>query len=392
MRRIVIRMILLCMLLPAIFLSAGCGSAGGESAGGEISGTAPENGAASSGHGAGSAESSGHGAVGAAFSGHGAAGEIPEASEEVFAMDTYMTITCYGERAQEAADAAVSEIRRLDALLSVGEAESEISRINSEKEGTISSDTAAILEEALRIWQDTGGAFDITVYPLMEAWGFTSGEFRVPDEEELTDLLAAAGSGRISTDPAGGTVRIGEDQGIDLGGIAKGYASDRLMEIFRGYGLTGGVVSLGGNVECFGTKPDGSLWRCGIQSPLERGELMGILEIPDGAVITSGAYERFFTDEQTGKTYHHILDPSTGYPAETGLLSVTVVSPDGMMADALSTACYVMGAEKAIAFWRDYDRPFDLIIMTEDEEILVTEGIADRFDSSYPVTIVKDAG
>ncbi len=318
--------------------------------------------------------------------------EIPKATAEVFAMDTYMTITCYGENAQAAADAATEEIKRLDEILSVGNPESEISRINENKEGIVTEDTAEILKKALEISEETEGAFDITVYPLMEAWGFTSGEFRVPEEAEITELLAAVGSGRIAYDAETGNVVLAENQGIDLGGIAKGYTSDRIMEIFAEYDLVSGVVSLGGNVECCGTKPDGSLWRCGIQSPLESSELMGVLEMSDGAAITSGAYERYFTDEASGKTYHHILDPATGYSAETGLLSVTIVTPNGLLADGLSTACFVMGLDEAAAFWRNYDEPFDFIIMTEDEEIYITEGIAERFTSSDPVTVLKKEG
>ena len=308
---------------------------------------------------------------------------------EIFAMDTYMTVTCYGERAEEALEAAKKEISRLDSLLSTGNPESEISRLNENGKGEVSEDTAAIFERALEIYNDTDGAFDITVYPLMNLWGFTDGNNSVPGEESIRRILETCGSGKIIFDRECRQVILGENQGVDLGGIAKGYTSDRLMEIFEEYNLDAGLVSLGGNVECFGTKPDGKLWRCGIQDPLDPSGLAGILEIDSGAVITSGAYERYFTDEQTGEVYHHILDPETGYPAETGLLSVTIVSGEGILADGLSTACYVLGLTDSVHFFQEHGDAFDFIIMTEEKEIYITENLAGRFSSDYPVHVVS---
>lgn len=316
--------------------------------------------------------------------------EVQSASGDIFAMDTYMTITTYGEKCEEALAAAEAEITRLDNLLSVGNADSEISQINTNGSGEISEDSQTMIEEALHVWETTDGAFDITVYPLMVAWGFTSGDFQVPEEETLQMLLSEAGSDKLTLD--GSTLTLSEGQGIDLGGIAKGYTSSRLMEIFEEYDLVCGLISLGGNVQCYGTKPDGSLWRCGIQDPNNPNDgsaLLGILSVADTAVITSGAYERNFTDEETGKTYHHILDPSTGYPAEAGLISATVVSSNGTRADGLSTACYVMGLDKSIEYWQTYGDDFDLILMTEDNEVYVTAPIADNFTSDYTVHVIE---
>lgn len=318
--------------------------------------------------------------------------EVPSASGELFAMDTYMTVTCYGERCEEALSASLEEIRRLDALLSVGEETSEISRLNVEGAGTLSEETAQMVEEGLSLWRTTGGAFDLTVYPLMELWGFTTGEFAVPDAAELEALLSRVGSDQLTYDKESGTLTLGEGQGIDLGGIAKGYTSGRLMELFEEYGLVSGVVSLGGNVQCYGRKTDGSLWRVGIQNPLEpedNSSFLGILSVADRAVITSGAYERYFVDEATGETYHHILNPGTGYPAQSGLISVTVVSENGTLADGLSTACYVMGLEAAEAYWREYGDTFDLVMMTEQGQVYVTAPLAESFTSDFPVTVIQ---
>ena len=317
--------------------------------------------------------------------------DAPSASRSIFAMDTYMTVTCYGDRCEEAADAAVAEIQRLDVLLSVGNEESEIARINASGEGSVSSDTAEMLEESLMLYRTTSGAFDITVYPLMELWGFTTGDFCVPEESELYDVLSDVGSDRLSYDAASGTLTLGEGQGIDLGGIAKGYTSDRLMELFAEYDLVSGVVSLGGNVECYGTKPDGSLWRCGIQDPMDPNNssaLLGVVEVSDCAVITSGAYERNFTDDQ-GRLWHHIIDPTTGYSADSGLISVSIVTPHGMLADGLSTACYILGLDGAIDYWRESDEKFEMILMTENGQLYVTDGLKDCFTGNYPVQMIE---
>ncbi|MBR1781465.1 MAG: FAD:protein FMN transferase [Oscillospiraceae bacterium] len=314
--------------------------------------------------------------------------ESASASRDVFAMDTYMTITCYGENCEAAADAAVEEIERLDALLSVGNPNSEISRVNETGSGTLSEDTAVMLRKSLELYEGTGGRFDITVYPLMVLWGFTSGDFAVPEEQQLQAVLAEVGSDRMRFDAASSELTLAPGQGIDLGGIAKGFTSDRLMELFAEYGLTSAIISLGGNVQLFGAKPDGSDWRCGIQDPFGDG-LMGVLTARDCAVITSGAYERYFTGED-GQIYHHILDPKTGYPANRGLVSVTIVSESGMLADGLSTSCYVMGLEDAAQYWRTSSEEFDMILMTEGGDVYVTAPLAEQFSTDYPLYVIDE--
>lgn len=319
---------------------------------------------------------------------------VKSAGKDIFAMDTYMTITCYGARCEEALAAAEAEILRLDALLSVGRPDSEISQINTHDSGTLSEDTRIMVEKSMELYRQTEGAFDITVYPLMVLWGFPSDAFAVPADDELSEILNATGVDKLVYDAETAALTLGSAQGIDLGGIAKGYTSGRLMEIFAEYDLVSGLVSLGGNVQCYGTKPDGSAWRCGIQDPYAAdsgGTLMGVLSVADQAVITSGAYERYFTDD-AGQIYHHILDPKTGWPADSGLCSVTIVSESGMLADGLSTACYVMGLEKAAAFWREYGEAFDMILMTSDGEVYVTAPLADSFTTDYPMYVIDEEG
>ena len=317
--------------------------------------------------------------------------ELPQASKEIFAMDTRMTVTCCGERCEEALEASLSEIRRLDALLSTGNQDSEITKINQNKSAVLSEDTARILSEALRVFQWTDGAFDCTVYPVMSLWGFPTSSLSVPQEEVLAKTLETVGSDKIAFDPQTNQLDLQNAAGIDFGGIAKGYTSDRLMEIFRRYQLTSGCVSLGGNVQFYGAKPDGSLWRCGIKNPdePESESYLGILSAKDVAVITSGAYERFFTDEKTGQIYHHIIDPKSGYPANSGLCSVTIVSASGIKADALSTAVFVLGFEKAEALWQAHSDTFDMILQTDEKTVYITESLADSFSSDFPIRIIR---
>ena len=318
--------------------------------------------------------------------------EISSASRDVFAMDTYMTVTCYGAQCEAAADAAVEEIVRLDELLSVGSPQSEIFGVNTSGSGVVSEDTAVMIEKSIALYSETNGAFDITVYPLMELWGFTSGSYAVPDEAELARVLGTVGSDKLTYDADTCEIHLSPGQGVDLGGIAKGFTSDRIMEIFADYGIVSGMVSLGGNVQLYGAKPDGADWRVGVQDPFEGdqgGTLMGVLTARDCAVITSGAYERYFVDAD-GTAYHHILDPKTGYPANNGLISVTIVSPSGVLADGLSTACYVMGLDAAAEYWRSSAESFDMILMTENGEVYITEPLGSCFTTDYPLHIIEE--
>lgn len=313
---------------------------------------------------------------------------VQEAERDLFAMDTYMVLQAYGENAQAAVDAAADEVNRLDALLSTGDENSEVAQVNAGMTVTLSDDTAYLLERSLELYQDTNGAFDIAIYPVMQAWGFPTQEFTVPAQETLDALLPLTDAADISYDAQKKTIHFEkEDMQIDLGGIAKGYTSSRIMDIYRQYGITSGLVNLGGNVQVYGAKTDGSLWRIAIQSPDDESSYLGVLTAKDVAVITSGGYERYF--EQDGVVYHHIIDPATGYPANNGLVSVTIVSADGTLADGLSTSLFIMGKEKAIAYWQEHSEEFDTILVDEDGMIYVTEGIADSFSTDMDMQIIE---
>ena len=322
--------------------------------------------------------------------------QTTEATAQIFAMDTVMEVAAYGEHAEQAVKSTEKRIEELENRLSRTKADSLVSGLN--RDGSIrhlTYDYWNLIARAKEYRDATNGAFDITIAPVMDAWGFTGDSFRVPERSELDELLKHVNSDeiQIQEEPAH-SVTLGEGQAIDLGGIAKGYTSDWVEQTFRANGIESGKISLGGNVFVLGTKPDGSDWRVGIKDPRNESGLAAILSLRDAYAITSGGYERYF--EENGKTYHHIIDPSTGYPADSGLLSVTVVAADngpdwagagnGAMCDAFSTALFVMGEEQALDFWRNGGYDFDLVLVTEDGRVVITAGLADRLEE------VKDSG
>lgn len=334
---------------------------------------------------------------GAASSSAPSAAADPEAAERacryVDSMDTVIELTAYGSGREAALDAAEAEVLRLNDLLSIGLADSEVSRVNREGSGTLGPDAAYLVKRALEIFDSTGGAFDLTVYPLMVLWGFTGGEHHVPSDEELAETLSVVGADRVRFDAQSGEVQLDEGQAIDLGGIAKGYTSARIMEIYREHGLRSGLVSLGGNVQCLGAKPDGSAWRIGVRNPdTEAGGIVAVVAVKDMAVISSGGYERFFVDEETGVTYEHIMDPKTGRPVHNELAQVTIVTPDGTLGDGLSTALYILGLEAASDYWRAHSDEFDAVFVGRDGQIWITAGLADcasAVEGGSPLQIIR---
>ncbi|MBO7385467.1 MAG: FAD:protein FMN transferase [Clostridia bacterium] len=295
-------------------------------------------------------------------------------TRELFAMDTYMTLTAYGESADKALDDAVRLINENDARWSVTRPESEVSRLNAQKSAAVSEETKQLLGRASEMSAFTDGAFDPPVYPLVKAWGFTTGAHRVPGDEETGGLLELVGMDKLCL--SGAEVSLSGGAQIDLGGIAKGYTGDMVLSLLRKAGVKSAIVNLGGNVQTLGSKPDGSAWRIGIRSPYGSSRL-GTVEVRNMCVITSGAYERSFTAPD-GTVYGHIISPFTGRPVQNACVSSTVVAEEGATADALSTALFVMGPEKAAEFWKAHGG-FEFLMLDDQGTLYVTEGILSSF-------------
>ncbi len=297
----------------------------------------------------------------------------PGAERTFFAMDTVMTLRLY-EGGDEALLAdAEARVRELEGLLSVTGRGSEIHSLNRDGAAELSSETGSLLRGALALCARTEGALDISTYPVLRTWGFTTGEYAVPDGEALAKLLPLVDYTRVALDGNAASLPVGME--IDLGSVAKGYTGAALAALLREGGVTSALLDLGGNIQAVGAKPDGSPWRVGIRNPAGEGNI-GVVEVDNQAVITSGGYERYF--EEGGVRYWHILDPKTGAPAHSGLASVTVVGDDGLMCDGLSTALFVMGREKAVEHWRRH-RDFEAVLVAEDGSVTITPGLEGRF-------------
>lgn len=308
------------------------------------------------------------------------------ATGDVFAMDTYMELSAYGENGQAAVDAAIQEINRLDKLFSVGDSGSEVYQLNTSGTAVFSEESMGLLNRSIALWDDTDHAYDVAIYPVMDLWGFTTGEYMVPDDDKLKEALTLANPADIVIDEENSQVSfLQPDMAIDFGGIAKGYTSGRVMEVFQENGCESGIVSLGHNIQALGRKPSGEKWKVAILSP-DTENFLGVVAVENKAVITSGGYERFF--EQNDKKYHHIIDPATGYPAENGLTSVTIISEDGTLADALSTSIFIMGFEKGCQYWRKYQQDFDMVLCTDDGIVYITPGIESDFKSEQDFIVI----
>ncbi|MBR1862728.1 MAG: FAD:protein FMN transferase [Ruminococcus sp.] len=294
-------------------------------------------------------------------------------SISVFAMDTYMQLTAYDGQKSAALSQAKDEVERLEKLWSVTDEGSEIYRLDHSggEPAEISDETAELIAFGMELNELTGGAFDISLYPVLSEWGFTNGDYKIPSEERLSELLKNVDSSRIEL--SGNAAVLPDGMSIDLGALGKGETGDRITEIFRANGVSSALLDLGGNIQVIGSKPDGSPWKIGIKSPWGEGSVAK-LEVRDCCVITSGGYERFF-EGGDGEIYWHILDPKTGYPAKNGILSATVIGKSGRLCDGLSTSLFVLGEEGAKKLWRERG-DFDMILITEDGRLIMTEGIA----------------
>ena len=327
----------------------------------------------------------------------GCGAEAPGAEEEaasvqIFAMDTFMELQAYGPGAGEALDQLGGRIKALDSLLSVTDPGSEIYAINHSGSAPVrvSEDTARLLGQALALSKQVGPALDLTLYPVSEAWGFTSGDYRVPDDSELAGLLGLVDDSRVELD--GETVHVPDGMELDLGAVAKGYAGEIGLKLLEEHGVQSAILNLGGSsIRTLGNKPDGSPWRIAVQDPMDPSAYAGVLEMGQGAVDTSGGYERYFRQE--GEIYWHILDPRTGMPAKSGLISVTVLSEDAFSGDGLSTALFVMGLQDAVRFWRETGG-FEFVMIGDGGELYVSEGAAECFTpmgayENAPLTVIS---
>lgn len=289
----------------------------------------------------------------------------------VMAMDTEMSLRLYGDTEHTAAKALTDEIIRLDGIFSPTDERSALFSLNRFK-ASADADIAALLLDADALHTRTGGALDVTLYPLSSLWGFVGASYYIPSAEEQANTLLRCGADKYSLED--GAVCLTGDAELDFGALAKGYAADRCRSILEPSGIPA-LLSLGGNIQTVGTKPDGSDWLIGIQDPQQQGaSLLTVAVGGTKSVVTSGNYQRYF--EYDGVRYCHIFDPATGAPVQNSLCSVTVIADSGVLADGLSTALFVMGLDAAVAHWRT-SADFEAVFIENDGTVYVTEGIAE---------------
>ena len=301
------------------------------------------------------------------------------------AMDTLMTLTVYGGEGG-LCDRLQERISALSKQLDATDGDSEIAKLNREKTAALSEEPAELLRSSLGFCEKLGGSFDITVYPAVQAWGFISGEHRVPEDAELQALSERIDYRRVGSD--GAVFTLPEDTEIDLGAVAKGYAADVCEKVLRDGNAQAAVLNLGGTIKLYGKKPDGSRFKVGVADPENPAGYFGYLTTDAAVVATSGGYERYF--EKDGRRYIHILDPKTAKTVDNGVLSVTIVTDNGAYADALSTALFVMGLDDAVAYY-EKNRDFDFIILTDSGDLYITEGVYSDFSlgGDYDFTLHK---
>ncbi len=304
-------------------------------------------------------------------------------------MSTVMTHSAFGNNAGESLRAVRDEAVRLEKLLSCFISGSEISRINRSagmKCERLSKDTYEVLSHAIEFSSCCQGLFDVTIGPLVALWNSGKNASGPPDESKIRKVTPFVDYTGLVLDPCEKAARLQRSgQSIDLGGIGKGFAGDKFLEVFKKYGVSSAFTNIGGNVVALGTKPDGFPWRVGIQHPRQENILIGLVSVADKAVVTSGDYQRYFID-RNGKRHHHILDPSTGYPAESGLVSVTVVADSSTDADALSTLLFVAGMEKGLELLKRFPGT-EAIFVDMDLQVHVTAGLKECFQAGEGISV-----
>jgi thiamine biosynthesis lipoprotein len=307
--------------------------------------------------------------------------------EDFFAMDTLITITLYDFPNSDAVvEKAKERLTTLENQMSVYIEESDVVKINKNagvKPVKVHEDTFAVIQKAKFYWELTEGAFDITTYPIIKLWDVTGDMERIPTEDEIKEKLDLVNFKWIVLEEESKTVFLEKpNMEIDLGGIAKGYIGDELVRLFKEYGVTRGVVNLGGDVKAIGNRTDGTYWRIGVTNPRQEGggtNYFAIVLANDESVVTSGDYERYMKDiyRETGVRFHHIFDPKTGYPSGKGIISTTVISDNAIDGDALATALFNMDAPKGIDFINGLVG-VEALIINDEKEIFMTTGMKDK--------------
>lgn len=309
-------------------------------------------------------------------------------TESEFMLGTIIRISVYDDVTDDQFADMFSIIRDIENHVSKNISSSEISLINKNagiEPVEVSERTFQLIKDGLYHGDLSNGWFDISIGPLTNLWDIGSTNAHLPSQEEIDDALTYVDYTDVILDESKHTVYLPEkSMSLDLGGIAKGFVADEIAVYMKANGIDHGIINLGGNVLTVGSKYDGSNWKIGIQDPFsDRGGYLGVIELDDQSIVTSGIYERFF--EEDGIRYHHILSPFNGYPINNELASISIISESSMEGDSLSTTIFALGLEEGLALAENLE-DVEAIFVTTDYEVYTTSGVKDIFtleDNAY---------
>lgn len=302
-------------------------------------------------------------------------------SKNGFFLDTFIDISLYDTKDEKLLDGCFDILKDIETKMSRHNKDSEISKINNQA-GTnyikVSDDVYYVIKKSLDFAKLSSGNFDISIGKLASLWNIGNEDARLPSKDEIKEALKYVDYKDIKIKENSNMVKLDkENMIIDLGGIAKGYASDKIKNYLESKNIKRAIINLGGNICVIGEKSKDLPWNIGIQNPFNnRGEYLGILKVKNKSVITSGIYERFL--EYKGKKYHHILSPFDGYPIQNDLVSVSIISYDGIDCDALSTSLFALGKDKGLKLANELTN-IEAIFVTKDKKIYLSDNLKDKF-------------
>lgn len=307
--------------------------------------------------------------------------ESNEVTKSSYVLGTLINLKAYGKKAEMAIAESIERLNNIDDKMSAFKENSEISRINfmaGVSAESVSDDTYLVVEKAIEYSKILEGTFDPTIRPLVKLWSIGNKGEKIPDEAEIQATIKLVDYKDVLLDESSSSIMLKhKKQALDMGGIAKGFAADEVRNIFLKHNIKSALIDLGGNIFALGKKQDNTPWRVGIQNPFEpRGEFIGILNVINKSIVTLGNYERYFIKDE--KRFHHIIDPKTGYPSESKIISATIISDNSIDGDGLSTGVYIIGVEKALRIIEEI-KGIDAILVTEDKNVYMTSGIREIF-------------
>lgn len=298
-----------------------------------------------------------------------------------FFMGTVVKISLYGEGREDIIEKGFNRIKEIEREVSINIEDTEIDKVNDAAGKTsvkVERDAFEITKKGLEYSKLSEGSFDITIGPIVKLWSIGLPEAKVPSKEEIDEKLTLVGYERLQINDEDKSIFLKDkEMKIDLGAIAKGYTADAVVEVLRENDVKSAIIDLGGNVFAMGSKPDGNAWKIGIQDPFDqRGKIVGVIEVKDKSIVTSGIYERFV--EKDGKKYHHILSPFNGYPYDNEIAGVTIISDKSIDGDALSTAVFSKGLKSGMEFVEKI-KDIEAIFITKNKEVYITSGLKNNF-------------